>query len=383
MANQKYILALTVAGLLACCTQKKIATNPLKTVLASQNPKIKRVMDSVSQYDVQIRYTQIDRKNDSIYFTDYDFQVDSSNYFYPASTVKLPTVVLALERLNASDFLNMNTNFYVEGDSVETTFAVEISKIFLFSDNEANNRLFEFLGQDRINNGLEDKGIHPVRISHRLSTPDAGNITTKPLIVYLNDSTTTILAPTINSPIKRLNLRRIIKGRGYYKDDILIHKPFNFSLKNYYPITAQHAVLKRIIFPQNFLAKERFHLSQVQREYLLSAMSSLPRTSGYDAEKYPDGYGKLFMYGDTNDQIPDNIKIYNKLGGAYGTLTDCAYITDTKNQVEFMLTATITVNKNGIFNDDDYEYDEIGIPFLAALGRELYAAELERKREQG
>ena len=43
-----------------------------------------------------------------------------------------------------------------------------------------------------------------------------------------------------------------------------------------------------------------------------------------------------------------------------------------------MVTATILVNKDGIFNDDAYEYDEIGIPFLAELGRALYAIELKR-----
>lgn len=381
MVGKKYLMALIVTGTLFCCTPKETTTDPLKTVLASPNPKIKRVMDSVDQYEVQIRYTQIDRLNDSIYFTDYDFQVDSSHYFYPASTVKLPTVVLALEQLNAMDSLDRNSKFYVEGDSVETTFTSDIAKIFLFSDNGANNRLFEFLGQNRINNGLKDKGINPVRIAHRLSMPDADNITTKPLIVYLNDSTTTILPSTINSPIKPLKLSGIEKGKAYYEGDSLIKAPFDFSLKNYYPIEAQDAVLKRIIFPENFPAKERFRLSEDQREFLLSAMSALPRSSGYDPEKYPDGFGKLFMYGHSKARIPDNIKIYNKLGGAYGTLTDCAYITDRKNGVEFMLTATISVNRNGIFNDDDYEYDEIGIPFMAELGRELYALELERKRE--
>ncbi len=382
MGFRRIYISIIFVGCIISCGKNKDFENPLKTVLASQNPKIKRVMDSVAHYEIQIRYTQINQKNDSIYFTDYDFQVDSSHYFYPASTVKLPTVALTLEKLNTIGTLDINSKFYVEGDSVETTFASDISKIFLFSDNQANNRLFEFLGSDRINNGLMDKGIHPVRICHRLSTPDADNITTQPLIVYLNDSTTTILPPTINSPIKPLSMTGITKGRGYYEDDSLIQKPFDFSLKNYYPITAQHAVLKRIIFPENFPEKERFHLTEAQREYLLSAMSALPRTNGYDPEKYRDGYGKLFMYGDTKDPIPDNIKIYNKLGGAYGTLTDCAYITDAKNHVEFMLTATITVNKNGIFNDDDYEYDEIGIPFLAELGRELYALELKRKKEK-
>jgi hypothetical protein len=37
-----------------------------------------------------------------------------------------------------------------------------------------------------------------------------------------------------------------------------------------------------------------------------------------------------------------------------------------------MLSATILANKNGIYNDNIYEYDEISLPFLAELGRILY-----------
>jgi len=72
------------------------------------------------------------------------------------------------------------------------------------------------------------------------------------------------------------------------------------------------------------------------------------------------------------------MKIYNKVGYAYGTLTETAYIVDEENGIDFLLSATLLVNNNGIFNDDTYEYDEIGIPFLAQLGRELYLLELEK-----
>ena len=78
-------------------------------------------------------------------------------------------------------------------------------------------------------------------------------------------------------------------------------------------------------------------------------------------------------------QIPEALQIFNKVGFAYGTLTDCAYIRDARNGVEFMLTATILVNGNGIFNDNQYEYDEVGIPFLAALGRAVYEYEVYRR----
>ncbi len=373
-----FLLAAITATLFSCSVQKPIG-NPLENVLASQNRKIRGVMDSVAQYEVQIRYTQIDRKKDSVIFTDYDFQVDTDTYFYPASTVKFPTAVLALEKLNRTDALDQDTRFYVEGDSVETTFAEAISQIFAVSDNDANNRLVEFLGQDAINSGLEEKGIRPVRIAHRLGQ-HSYDLATKPLIVYQNDSTTTILEGTYNTDPKPLELKGIKKGSGFYEEDSLVAEAFDFGLKNYYPIEAQHGLLKRVIFPENFPAEERFELGDDQREFLLTAMHTVPRQVGYGPEEYYDGYCKFFMFGDTKKNIPENIKIYNKVGFAYGTLTDCAYITDAENNVEFMVTATILVNKNGIFNDDMYEYDEVGIPFLAELGRQLYDYEIKRKK---
>jgi len=36
---------------------------------------------------------------------------------------------------------------------------------------------------------------------------------------------------------------------------------------------------------------------------------------------------------------------------------------------------------NGIYNDDQYEYDQIGVPFMAELGRKIYEHELKRKKK--
>ena len=99
-------------------------------------------------------YTQIERKNGNVQFIDYTYQVDSTQYFYPAHTVKFPIALLTLLKLNSIDNMDRNTRFYVEGDTLETTFAKEIEKIFAVSDTEAYNRLFEFLGQDYINQEL-------------------------------------------------------------------------------------------------------------------------------------------------------------------------------------------------------------------------------------
>ena len=76
------------------------------------------------------------------------------------------------------------------------------------------------------------------------------------------------------------------------------------------------------------------------------------------------------VFGDSKKDIPKHIKIYNKGSYAYGTLTYCTYIVNSKTNSEYFITATISVNPNEIFNDDTYEYESVGIPFLAELGVE-------------
>ncbi len=378
LSHKNLLKAISIFAIISC-TDNSIE-NPLQRALASNDIRIRKVMDSIDQYEVQIRFTQIDRKNDSVLFTDYDFQVNKDHYFYPASTVKFPAAVATLEKLNRIDSLDRDTQFYIEGDSIETTFSEAILEIFAVSDNTANNRLIEFLGQDDLNARMRKKNVAPIRISHRLSALEADNVTTKPLVIYIDDSTTASSKPLINMDPSPLELLKIEKGLGFYIEDSLHKAPFDFSLKNYFPIEAQHGLLKRIIFSEEFPESAQFDLSEGQRQFLLNAMAVLPGEVGYDTAEYYDSYVKFFMYGDIEAPMPDYIKIYNKVGYAYGTLTDCAYIKDTKNTIDFMLTATILVNKDGIFNDDHYEYDEVGIPFLAQLGRELYQYELNRKQ---
>jgi hypothetical protein len=360
---------------LSGCESPQPEREPLPHILDSENPAIAKVMKNPDAYEIQIRYTRIGRKGDSITFKDHDYHVARDHYFYPASTVKFPIAVAALEKLNTLDSLDRDHRYYIEGDSVENTFAEDIDKIFAVSDNHASNRLIEFLGQDEINRRILAKNAGPIRISHRLGV-HREELSTRPLVIYLNDSLTTLSSPIINNPPSPLELEGVRKGSGFYDGDSLIAEPFDFSFKNYLPVQTLHGLLKRVVFPEAFPPEERLQISDEQREFLMASMKTLPRLSGYEADIYPDGYCKFFIYGDSEERIPDSIEIYNKVGFAYGTLTDCAYIRDTENGIEFMLTATILVNENGIFNDDQYEYDETGIPFLASLGREVYKYEL-------
>jgi hypothetical protein len=73
--------------------------------------------------------------------------------------------------------------------------------------------------------------------------------------------------------------------------------------------------------------------------------------------------------------------VFNKVGWAYGFMTDVSYIADFKNNVEFMLSATIYVNSDEVVNDNQYNYDTLGYPFMYALGQAIYHYELQRHRK--
>ena len=56
-------------------------------------------------------------------------------------------------------------------------------------------------------------------------------------------------------------------------------------------------------------------------------------------------------------------------------MTDTSYTKDARSGRELIISASIHVNANQTFNDDEYEYEELGVPFLAELGRALITSE--------
>jgi hypothetical protein len=94
-----------------------------------------------------------------------------------------------------------------------------------------------------------------------------------------------------------------------------------------------------------------------------------------------DAYCKFLMYGEDKEPIPSNIRIFNKVGDAYGYLIDNAYVVDFENKVEFLLSAVINTNTDGVYNDNQYEYETLGFPFMKNIGQTVYQYELKRRRK--
>ncbi|WKN33169.1 serine hydrolase [Porifericola rhodea] len=389
-------------------TDKEVATsdNLIAEILRSRESEvIDTVLSKPKDFKLQILYTQINRdENNKPSFTEYAYGVNRDTYFYPASAVKFPIAVLALQKLNElgaeglDKYSTMLTDSAAAGQTRVTldstaesgmpSVAHYIKKIFVVSDNDAYNRLYEFLGQDYINNELHNKGLEDVRIVHRLSvfnTPEQ-NRTTNPVSFYDN-AKVLYQQDMVSSRKNWVGDQSIPLGKGFMQNGSLVNQPKDFGQNNFISVANLQDVLKAVIFPEAIPEDRRFNLNDEDYRFLYQYMSQLPKETTYPnymadtSSHYYDSYSKFFIFGDTKDTIPGHIRIFNKIGMAYGFLIDNAYVVDFENNIEFMLTAAIYVNENQVFNDNVYEYDEIGLPFMAELGRAIFEYELARKKE--
>ena len=334
----------------------------------SESELINYVYKNKEKFEVQIILTELKKRKNGFTIHKKKFNVDKKNYFYPASSIKLPIALLTIEKINENPNLNINSEFSIEGDSIITTFKKEITDLFIISSNESYNRLFEFLGQDYINKKLKQKGFKDFSIYHRLSTKESDNLKTKEINFYRNGEINQIQKSINNKPLTKLNLKNLNKGVGFILDNELQNKSMDFSRKNYFSIEELNNILIFLFFPE-ISKNKKFNLSKSQNLLIQKLMSSTPYDMGFDKNIYPNNYNKFFIYGDKDGMINDNI--YNKVGNAYGYSIDNAYIYNKNSDRHFVLTACIYTNANNILNDNYYEYDEIGIPFLAEIGRFL------------
>jgi hypothetical protein len=389
-----------------CLLQQSCKENeaiPFKNI-PEEYAVLNTVLDNPEKFKLQVIYTQIDRnENNEPEFKDFTIKLDDEKYFYPASTVKLPTSILALEWLSEqkSEILNRETIMltdsvrpsqipsYYDSSSLNSfpSIAHYIKKILLVSDNDAYNRLYELLGQDYINIKMREKGMKNTIINHRLSMPmsEEENRHFNP-IRFISISGEPIFAiPARKTDMIFANEENPVIGKAYFSKGELISAPMDFSYKNKYALSDLHGTLKRIIFPEKFKAGERFQISESDRKFILKYMSMLPGESDYPKYGLPDyydSYSKFFKFGTDKAPIPGQFRIFNKTGNAYGHLLDGSYFIDFDNGVEFLVSATIYTNENEILNDDTYEYEEIAFPFFSELGEYLYQLEMKRKKNK-
>ncbi len=382
----------------------KINKSFLKKMLTSHHGIFDSILIHPQKKEVQILYTRIDRDENNIpHFTSYSYNLDPERYFYPASTVKLPASIFALEKINElnipgftgrSDMITDSSfagQTKVEKDASSATGlpSIEhyIKKILLTSDNDAYNRLFEFLGSEEINRKLKVNGAVQSRILNRLAIGDSGeSIRHSNPISFYNGKSLVYKKPALyDSNNYPLPLKNLIRGKGYMDGrDKLIMEPYSFADKNVYTIWDQQLIMKKLMFPEVYPKAQQFNLKADDYRLIYKYMSMYPTESDfpkYNSRNFWPTYSKFLFYGREKDVIPNpNIRIFNKYGDSYGYVIDNSYFVDFEHKVEFLLTAVVQSNEDGIYNDGVYEYQTICYPFLKELGKVIYDHELKRTK---
>ena len=382
-------------------TQAPSPDSPLLDSLLRATPALRQVATSAA-YELQVIYTQIDRdRQNQPRFTTHTYHLDPRRYFNPASLVKLPVAALTLEKLRAlqvSPDAIMTTGrayrcqtpvpFAAQADpDRRTTPANYIRRMLLVSDNHAYNRLYELLGQRPLNERLAQLGYSDARITRRFAPCDtAANRHTNPITLLTPQRDTLYKQPAqLNAQPYRSPLGRIAKGRAYRSGGQLIRRPYDFTTANQLSLPAVTDLLRRLLFPASVPVAQRLALAPADYALLRTSLHATPHGSGFrplQPPAYFDAYKKYLYYGRDPQTLADStLRIYNVVGMSHGFLADVAYFADQAQQSEFLLSAVLYVNADGIINDGAYEYESVGLPFLAALGRQIRRYEAQRPRQ--
>ncbi len=420
------IFVLIALSVVSCDSSSQTSDNFIKNILLKNEELFGEIVENADEYKVQIIYTQINRtKANEPKFAHHFWGYSPSEYFYPASLIKLPVAALAIERLRKLPNQSLDVKSVIDvlrtpnsakkGLDIfappdcfqqKSTLAEYVKKCLIVSSNDAYNHLFEFAGKSYIYDRLNEMGYDKTRIKTWLWSPCFNQYNRTIEGFVFTDSVGNEVYKHKNDTINQNfepPIGQVVLGKNRV----------DFTNKNYIDLFDIHQIVISIMMPDFVPSKSRFNIEKSDYELLQKYMGLRPKESDlieYNGElssifravsqiikalqlsedvitklatvDFHDSYTDYLYYGSRTKSIENqSLRIFNKVGLAYGFVSECAYFVDADEGVEFFLSAVIYTNENNIVGDDNYEYYEIAMPFMENLGRVFYEYEKNRNRK--
>ena len=361
--------------------------NQLSKLILHQEtyPLLKQVAQDSHIFQLQILYTRILHNDQGQPQFDTQAFGPTQQYFYPASLVKLPLAALALEKLRSLPNLDLNTPLLglTQGKRVYVGCMAEvIEQMLVLSNNETFNLLFDWLGPDLINERLNQLGYDSAFVFHSFSnSPDTkfkkiffslhGEVFHQQQGLSSQKPNTGLPFPA-QAGLYHFNGKRWLPG------------PKDYKYSNYISLAQMHRLIMSIVYPQAFPEHQRFKLDPADYAFLRYYMGCYPREAdrrGCDSTEYHDSYMKFFFNAQDKRPIINGLRAYNKTGLAGGFISDCAYIVDETQGIEFFLSAALLTNPEGKPDGRSQDYENIGYPVLTQIFEQIFAQEKENQNQ--
>lgn len=366
------------------------------------DPHFSKVLADPARYRLQILVTEIIKEPDGARrLVRHGYRV-GAEYVYPASAIKTFAAVAAMRAVAAlpptasGARADLDTPLAVctfgarrcvrtrdrsNRDGGLITLGHEIRKTQIVSDNDAFNLLYNFVGHRELNEYLRTHGFPDVRVEHRLSTGErpAAHRRTPRIDLRLGAGTLTVperVSDLVTRPADAPPIPVGVAHRG--PDGVDIPSPKDFVDNNAAPLCALQRLTVALVAPE--LGAVDLELAPADRERLLAAMQVDPHASlnpRYTSPAQTVDRFKPLLPGIARVRPRARIRYLNKAGKAYGFHLDNAFIEDLETGRAFLVAAAMYADRDGVVDDDRYDYADVTVPFFADLG-ELLARELLR-----
>jgi hypothetical protein len=351
--------------------------------LLRAEPELLPWLDGASKRRLQILVSvPVEREGKKLELRRLGFRL-GAEYFYPASAVKTCAAYGVADKIQdlrkeagKARPIDFKTPVrFTEGEGrakhfFPTTLRRELEKALVLSDNDAHNRLFDFVGRDELAERLSRIGVRSARLVQYLGN-DAELRVTPVIELMPRGQKSFYVAQRLGFEPPPPPGEPVLLGQAHVTaSGIRVPRPMDFSPRNAIPVRELQDVLVAITRPDLVEEDPRPRpLDKADRAELLAILSSLPsdlprmaKSRTLDAMQKP-------LHIALKGALPGHkLKIYSKGGRAYGFSVENAYVVDETTHRSVFVTATIYANQTETLNDDRYEYEAVASPFIEKLG---------------